>query len=495
MPRTSTKRRKENKALTVFITGIHGLTKESNFAKFLKRQVKGIKSVSLPRECRNGGYAFVEMIDKKSLGVILAKQFFFYKGRKIVVRKYMQGKDLKEYRNSVNSRRLFVCSVPKAMSDDTFMEIFEEYGTPEEAYIIRNGKDKQSRGFGYVVYETKELAQWVASKKFIDLDHLGYNGKYMKVKMHQQPDKALAQGSSSGSDKASKSNSKKPKAKKTQRNKKSKQSSACNCSILEDEAKFEGKNCSLSSISNKAISLSQKPKKSKDRLEVKAPAVRPRQVSGRTRVDSSISNVLKPALAKSSSAKALSKEEFDSLQKSEDSAKCSIQSASPQENEPVKKQANSLNTTENYGFPSLALPNYTQTMSGFGAIKSDLQGSQLYQYQQFCWQSQIQTLSQLAAKLGLTLPTNFSDFSSAAKLVQFSQFQNAVPSFNQSPMPKNRRGINLYRETHDPDFHSVKPVSRLFYDKRGDSLEGFESRDYRINVGGIKKFLISGHQN
>ena len=459
MPRTSTKKRRENKALTVFITGIHGLTKESDFAKFIRRQVKGIKSVSLPRNCQNGGYAFVEMVDKKALHGILKKEFFLFKGRKIVVRKYMQGKDLQNYKDSVNSRRLFVCSVPKGMSDNEFLNIFSEYGTPEEAYIIRRGKDHQSRGFGYVVYDNKALSERVASVMFIDLDHLGYEGKYLKVKMHRQPDRPL-----NHKDRSLKKN-RAPKVR---------------------GSTFKDGNSGIN----------------QGKLINKSPETQEGEKSIRSKTNSS-SSLLKAQNPKN-------KLKHNQETQEEGVTKNGSLGISESNNIPCYKLAKeapevkpTLARAEEQG-GLMPLSTDSEVLKGFVSqaeptpvAQTPIHPSTLFKpgHTQFPYQVDQRPLTQSLTPMGPHMVTqNQQHFGFCPRLqakiqqAQFGQnlsFWHSYPSVinNHYQASVQRRRLTVSTQSHGTGFHSIKPTENQYHTSRSGATEGVEGCDFKINLG------------
>lgn len=174
--------KKEN---TVFLTGLCGLVKSEELQEYLETRCSGIISVTLPNK-RHAGYAFVELDSKENVNKFLGFKNLIFNDRKLQIRPYVQGEDLKNFKDEVNSRRIFVSKIPKSWADGVLKEFFLPFGELETAYIIRKRQTKKSKGFGYVVYKNKETALKVAS-----LNKILFKGAEILVKMHEPKDKRL----------------------------------------------------------------------------------------------------------------------------------------------------------------------------------------------------------------------------------------------------------------------------------------------------------------
>lgn len=174
-----------NKQLTVFVTGLCGLIKKEDLESFFNLQCGGSVSIVLPDK-KSAGHAFVEMDSPETLQRILKLKNLTFNGREIQIKPYVEGKDLKRFKDEINSRRVFVSRIPKNWSDKFFQEIFSSFGKIETAYIIRNRKSKKSKGFGYIVYESKETALKITS-----LNKLTIDDSTLLLKMHEPRHKQL----------------------------------------------------------------------------------------------------------------------------------------------------------------------------------------------------------------------------------------------------------------------------------------------------------------
>jgi hypothetical protein len=69
------------------------------------------------------------------------------------------------------NRRLYVGGLPWAADDQALREAFSAHGTVTDAAIIKDRETGRSRGFGFVTFETGEMAE--AAVKAMDGQQLG----------------------------------------------------------------------------------------------------------------------------------------------------------------------------------------------------------------------------------------------------------------------------------------------------------------------------------
>jgi RNA recognition motif-containing protein len=56
------------------------------------------------------------------------------------------------------AKKLFVGNISWNVSDDMLRDAFAEYGTVEDAYVLKDRETKRSRGFGFVTFTNDEEA-------------------------------------------------------------------------------------------------------------------------------------------------------------------------------------------------------------------------------------------------------------------------------------------------------------------------------------------------
>lgn len=57
------------------------------------------------------------------------------------------------------NRKLFVGGLPWATTDEGLRKAFEEFGSIEEANVVRERDTGRSRGFGFVIFEDDDSAK------------------------------------------------------------------------------------------------------------------------------------------------------------------------------------------------------------------------------------------------------------------------------------------------------------------------------------------------
>ena len=115
----------------------------------------------------------------------------------MLLKPFKKGKNLYDFKDGINKRRLFVYSLPPKMNNTDLYDLFSKYGNVEDAYIIINRLTKQSKGFGYVIYETNEEAE-----KMIDRKILKFKKKKIWIKLHEKPQKGEKSRASDRNDQA-----------------------------------------------------------------------------------------------------------------------------------------------------------------------------------------------------------------------------------------------------------------------------------------------------
>lgn len=110
------------------------------------------------------GYGdFKAVIDKESLDAMLNTNHY-YKERSIECRVYLKGKDLREYQERSNRKRVHVGNLSPDLTDKQLYEAFSLHGDVKRAYIA-NSLDTDGCCFGFVTFERKEDADLALSLK------------------------------------------------------------------------------------------------------------------------------------------------------------------------------------------------------------------------------------------------------------------------------------------------------------------------------------------
>lgn len=87
--------------------------------------------------------------------------------------------------NSVNPKKLYIGNIPFAMSEDEIKEACAEFGEIVEFTIISDKYTGRPKGFGFVEYAEKEMAE--AAMKALDGKEMGGRNLFVKVAQPRKP--------------------------------------------------------------------------------------------------------------------------------------------------------------------------------------------------------------------------------------------------------------------------------------------------------------------
>lgn len=141
----------------LFITSLPSSTTSNElletFSKF-----GPIRSMDLIRDKNTNkckGFAFLIYEDPSS-ALEAVKSCIELKERQIVVQFQKEGKDLKNSKAEVKSRRLYVGNLPRGTTDLVLLNAFSQFGEIENAYVIKNPETGKFNNYGYVTFIKKE---------------------------------------------------------------------------------------------------------------------------------------------------------------------------------------------------------------------------------------------------------------------------------------------------------------------------------------------------
>lgn len=83
------------------------------------------------------------------------------------------------------SKKLFIGNFPYNTTEQDIIQLFSEQGTVVQANIVHDRVSGRSRGFGFVSYETDE----VAARAQQALNGIDFGGRKLRVDMAQDRDR------------------------------------------------------------------------------------------------------------------------------------------------------------------------------------------------------------------------------------------------------------------------------------------------------------------
>ena len=139
---------------------------------------------------RSRGFAFVTMVDPDGAvkKAVLSKRHEI-KGQYVDVKPAEDGKTRE--RVEQNTAKLFVGGIEGTVSTEELRDFFQNYGPIKEAVVLKNINTNVSRGFGFVTFEDRNLADDIVRENNCVL-----KGKRMDVKWAEPKDSASQQRSS-----------------------------------------------------------------------------------------------------------------------------------------------------------------------------------------------------------------------------------------------------------------------------------------------------------
>ncbi len=142
------------------------------------------------------GFGFVTIIPRCPLDKI-TRQNFKLGGIRVDVRLALEKDEAKAKNIEESSRKLFVGSLPRNLSDSSLHSYFSKFGDIQKAYVVRNIDDGHTRGFGFVIFDDEESVYKTLSKKTHVLLHHQIYPKYVvpKYPINNYPQRAETRNS------------------------------------------------------------------------------------------------------------------------------------------------------------------------------------------------------------------------------------------------------------------------------------------------------------
>lgn len=106
-----------------------------------------------PIKCR--GFAIVTAADLKTYELIINAQHKLG-GRNIECKEHIKDRSqLNDYSKNEVNKKVFVSGLSKKVTDEDFKAYFSQFGAVKIAYVVKHHKDQKSKGFGFVIFDSK----------------------------------------------------------------------------------------------------------------------------------------------------------------------------------------------------------------------------------------------------------------------------------------------------------------------------------------------------
>ena len=127
------------------------------------------------------GIGTVDCGDEATYSGILYHQDHIFQGRKIFCTKLFKGRQLKEKREELEARRLFISNIAYNATDQQIFEAMSYFGPVQNAYRIVKS-DQVRQAFGFVTFQDEVSAKRAAEAGFIYL-----KDRKMKISSFKKP--------------------------------------------------------------------------------------------------------------------------------------------------------------------------------------------------------------------------------------------------------------------------------------------------------------------
>jgi RNA recognition motif-containing protein len=167
----------------LFIAGLPPLTTKADIVEAIQKQYKNVPvyNVKVPRKYKLG-FAYLEINTIEGFNTLITSKYLHVNNRDVVIKLFEKGQELGKFKDDIQHRRLFVYSLPPSITNEDLYKLFSPYGSVEDAYIIKDRSNGTPKGFGYVVYDTKE-----DTDKVLKIKSLKFKQKKIWIKLHEKP--------------------------------------------------------------------------------------------------------------------------------------------------------------------------------------------------------------------------------------------------------------------------------------------------------------------
>ncbi|KAK9131217.1 hypothetical protein Sjap_011704 [Stephania japonica] len=162
----------------IFVGGISWDTTEEIFGQHFQKYGEIVDSVIMKEKHtrRPRGFGFVTFADPSVVDKVLEDEHVI-NGRIVEVKRTVP-RDEMQVKGESKTKKIFVGGIPPSVTGDELKEYFSSYGTVTDHQIMVDHQTRQSRGFGFVTFESEDVVENIISG---DQNHeLG--GKQVEIK-------------------------------------------------------------------------------------------------------------------------------------------------------------------------------------------------------------------------------------------------------------------------------------------------------------------------
>lgn len=173
-----------NADLKFFVGGIPSDVKRRDLYEFFRTYgvVKRVTIFNSDKGKKLFGFCFIKFkkifVDKLDI-----RQKFIFQGRMLEVDSIVKRSSLKQSVSEKHAKRVFLQNLPVNLGKDDVIRLFSRYGEIVNCFVIKRDQtnnqqfpynstsDNRSQNYGYVIFSTKEEAESLVQKRFIELNN------------------------------------------------------------------------------------------------------------------------------------------------------------------------------------------------------------------------------------------------------------------------------------------------------------------------------------
>ena len=146
-----------DKEFKLFIGGLTGDTTNEELCNYFTSIVR-VKDAFVVMDVatkKPSGFGFVTLFTQDDMDIILEMKHYI-KGSHVDCKEALNKNEAKKKESEERQRKLFVGGLPKNLKDNVLFQYFDSFGPVQKAYVVKDFKSGNTRGFGFVIFEDLE---------------------------------------------------------------------------------------------------------------------------------------------------------------------------------------------------------------------------------------------------------------------------------------------------------------------------------------------------
>jgi len=153
----------KSKNFVIFVGGLSNQMTVQNLSFFFNQITTSDVNIKMKKKNKRtgkiGGFCYLSTKNRKVYNQLIKLKNIDFMGRNLILKPYLTGEKLKEFRANVFNRRIFLIGLPISLSNSDLCTILEaNFGPLEDAYAIE-GKDFEGQRIGLAVFEAEKTAK------------------------------------------------------------------------------------------------------------------------------------------------------------------------------------------------------------------------------------------------------------------------------------------------------------------------------------------------